>query len=67
VREVTSREQEERNEDRTMIEEKKKKKIPAIEIEGETCAKPLLRKKRVFSSNGKSMWYVEKKKKKPKG
>jgi len=37
----------------------KKEKIPAIEIEGETCAKPPPRKKKVFSSDGKSMWWEE--------
>jgi len=42
-----------------MTEEKKKKKVPVIEVVGETCAKPLPRKKKVFSSDGKSMWYEE--------
>jgi hypothetical protein len=39
-----------------------KEKIPAIEIVGETCAKPQPKKKKVFSSDGKSMWYEDAKK-----
>jgi len=46
-----------------LTEEKKGKKVPAIEIVGETCAKPLPKKKKVFSSDGKSMWYEEVKEK----
>ena len=38
-------------------------KIPGIEIVGETCAKPLPKKKKVYSSDGKSMWLEEIKKK----
>jgi len=44
-----------------------KKKIPAVEIAGETCAKPLPKKRKVFSSDGKSMWYEEEKKPTRKG
>ena len=33
-------------------------KVPAIEIVGETCAKPQPKKKVVFAPDGKSMWYV---------
>jgi len=46
-----------------LTEEKKGKKVPAIEIVGKTCAKPLPKKKKVFSSDGKSMWYEEVKEK----
>ena len=36
---------------------KKKHEVPAVEIVGETCIKPLPKVKKVFSSDGKSMWY----------
>ena len=39
--------------------ELRKREIPAIEIVGETCAKPQPKKKQVFSSDGKSMWYED--------
>jgi len=39
-----------------------KEKVPAIEIVGVTCAEPPARKKKVFSSDGKSMWYEDVKK-----
>ena len=34
-----------------------KDKVPAVEIVGETCTKPLPKVKKVYASDGKSMWY----------
>ena len=38
-------------------------KVSAIEIVGETCAKPQPKKKIVYAPDGKSMWYEEVKEK----
>ncbi len=36
-----------------------REKIPAIEVVGVTCGKPLPTKKAVFGPDGKSRWFVE--------